>query len=491
MKTIKEHDIHSNVKNVISRRTLNYTDIVGNSNKFYNLEIQEHDNKLFYIFTSYGRNGGAGVNEYRECSSQAEAEKEAEKIIKSKNKKGYVEVLLKKSNIGSSLGKNIELVDEKVSVDELKKAGVKIKEKSGASKLSVEIQDLVKNLFNITGNFVSANLDTKKCSLGDLSTAQIMKGRNILDEARKVIHASNDINELNKLTSLFYSNIPFNFGYRKIDADSIRLNTDQRIDAAFDTLDIFSGAKDVEDILEDDNQLDNQYKTMNTEFEWVDPSSPTFKWMDKMLHDTRASNHHFLGKLKLHKVYKMARNGEDKIFLSAAERIAKECGKFNPSRTYDKLVRERPDLNKDEIALYNKANICPTWHGTRRANVIGISTKGFLIRPSGVPHAGSAYGDGIYLATNSTKSINYCDVAGSYWAGGGNNTKAYMFLVDGIFGNYKYATGSHFYTEQNIAPAHSVFAEAGKGGVYNDEIMLYNTKQHKIRYLVEFETMVR
>ena len=146
MKTIKEHEIKSSVKNVASRKTLNFTDIVANSNKFYNIEIQEHNNNLFYLFTSYGRVGGAGVNEYRECSSLAEAEKECEKIVKSKNKKGYVEVLLKKANIGSNAGKSIEIVDEKVSVNELNKAGVKVKGKTNnSSTLHVEVQNLVKN----------------------------------------------------------------------------------------------------------------------------------------------------------------------------------------------------------------------------------------------------------------------------------------------------------------------------------------------------------
>lgn len=103
-------------------------------------------------------------------------------------------------------------------------------------------------------------------------------------------------------------------------------------------------------------------------------------------------------------------------------------------------------------------------------------------------------GDGIYYATNSTKSINYCDVKGSYWAQGNNKT-AYLFLCDVAYGNYKHATGSSFYTKKNINPAHSVFAEAGKSGVINDEIIVYEpagpSQQHIIRYIIEFETQVK
>lgn len=37
------------------RVTLNFTDIVNNNNKFYNLEILETDDNRFYLYTVYGR----------------------------------------------------------------------------------------------------------------------------------------------------------------------------------------------------------------------------------------------------------------------------------------------------------------------------------------------------------------------------------------------------------------------------------------------------
>jgi poly [ADP-ribose] polymerase len=160
---------------------------------------------------------------------------------------------------------------------------------------------------------------------------------------------------------------------------------------------------------------------------------------------------------------------------------------------YAKFVKERPDVPKELQKLYKEANICPGWHGTRRANMVGITTKGLLIRPSGVVHAGSAYGDGIYWASNSTKSINYCDVRGSYWAQGNNKT-AYLFLADVALGNQKVVDRSSYYTEANIAPKHSVWAPAGKGGVINDEFITYKPtgpgQQHILRYIIEFETQV-
>jgi hypothetical protein len=229
--------------------------------------------------------------------------------------------------------------------------------------------------------------------------------------------------------------------------------------------------------------------------EYVEQGDPTWKWLEAMVLETRASNHSGLGKLKVHKIFKVKRNSEDKHFLEAAEKIAKECGKTDASPVYANLVKKRPDVPKELQDLYQKANILPGWHGTRRANMIGITTKGLLIRPSGVVHAGSMYGDGIYWAVHSTKSMNYCDVKGSHWAQGANQT-AYLFLGDVAFGNQKMAGGSHMYTRKNIAPNHSVWAKSGgASGLYNDEIITYTPtgpeQQHALRYIIEFETQAR
>lgn len=490
---VKEGAVSVVVKDVLKRYTLNFTDIINNNNKYYNLEIQESTDGKYWLYTQYGRVGGTAAKEYRQCSGKSDAECEAEKIVKAKTKKGYVEVKLVQAAIGSELAKS-KIETSQVSVDDLKKIGIKVEETSAASKLHPQVQDLIRTWFGVTAEFVEMNLDTKKCPLGQLSADSIIKGRDILEEARKIVHAANDIAELNKLTNLYYSNIPHNFGYSKINADVLRLDSDIKIDKAFDILDVFSNAKDVEKVISKKSNIDSQYSTLHADLEFIEPSDPIWKWIDTMLHNTRASNHHFLGNLKTHKIFKLARNKEQDLFLETAEHIAKECGKSNPSQVYAKLVKERPDVPKELRDIYNKANILPGWHGTRRANMIGITTKGLLIRPSGVVHSGSMYGDGVYWATQSTKSINYCDVKGSYWAQGNNKT-AYLFLADVAYGNYKLANGSSFYTKQNIKPCHSVFAQGGRSGVINDEIITYTPsgkgQQHCLRYIIEFETQVR
>ena len=81
----------SNVKVVESIRqwTLNYTSLELNSNKCYVIEIVKDANDKLYLYSNYGRVGGTIIKEYRVCSDLHQAEMEAEKIVKSKIKKGY------------------------------------------------------------------------------------------------------------------------------------------------------------------------------------------------------------------------------------------------------------------------------------------------------------------------------------------------------------------------------------------------------------------
>jgi poly [ADP-ribose] polymerase len=158
-----------------------------------------------------------------------------------------------------------------------------------------------------------------------------------------------------------------------------------------------------------------------------------------------------------------------------------ECGKQVFPDKMEKLVKTRPDGNPE---LYQKANVIPLFHGTRTENLTGILKKGLLIRPSGVVLCGNAYGNGIYKSSNSTKSINYTSINCSYWAKGSDN-KAYLFLSDAILGNTYMAKNSGNYSLNSIKPNHSLWARAGKQ-LINDEMILYKTDQHTMKYLLEF-----
>lgn len=475
---------------VVRKIALNFTDVCKNNNKYYSAEIQVAKSGEVRIFTDYGRVGGTPANDIRVCQSTAHAEKEFDKLIKSKIKKGYTEIKLIKSDVGSEVAKS-KIENDVVSATTLDQLKVKFNEFEAKSKLQTEVQGLIKTLFGNTAMFVQRNLDTAKCPLGQLSLEQIGRGRSFLDEARKLIQTKDpDIQELNKLTSLYYTNIPHVLGNGKINADALRFDTDQKIDNALDILDVFADAKNIEKIIGDKNSVDSQYDSLNADIEYIDPSSAIFRWIDAMFHETRAANHKFLGKIRINRIFKLHRRSEPKHFEENLQEIAKECGKHNPPGILQNFVKTRPDLNKDLAEIYARANVFPVWHGTRTANIVGITTRGLLIRPSGVAHAGSMFGDGIYWASNSTKSINYTDAKGAHWAHG-TADNAYLFLADCAFGNQMEVYRSRFITKKDLKGYHSVWAREGQS-LHNDEFVVYNpsgpNQQHQMRYLVEFAT---
>ncbi len=130
-----------------------------------------------------------------------------------------------------------------------------------------------------------------------------------------------------------------------------------------------------------------------------------------------------------------------------------------------------------------KGNVHRLWHGTSAANVLSIFKSGFMLTPPSSAHiAGKAFGNGLYFAPASTKSLQY---AGGFW-GGKQNRKTYMFLND-------IAVGKAFEpktTTSSNPPAgyDSYWARAGKAGwLINDEVIVFDAAQVNPVYLLEFE----
>ena len=129
-------------------------------------------------------------------------------------------------------------------------------------------------------------------------------------------------------------------------------------------------------------------------------------------------------------------------------------------------------------------NIMELFHGTKCSNCLSILKQGLVIPPANAAHCtGRLYGSGVYASDISTKALNY---ATNFWNGGGNTSRTFMFLVDFAMGKIYYPNcgyGSRF----PVKGFDSTFAKAGSGGVYNNEMIVYNTFQVNLKYLLEFE----
>ena len=470
--------------NVTKRWEGNCTEVTKNSNKFYHAEIQVAKNGQARILTVYGRVGAKGVTEFRYYPSEAACLNDYEALIRKKRdrkKNPYKEVDLAITSVGSDGAKDIKKPMTGISAK-----GKKV----SASLLHNEVQRLVRGWFGSTGQFIEMNL---KCPLGQLTKEQIDKGRNVLDECGKLVKSKKKVSvlEYDNLTSHFYSLIPHVLPH-KIDPNNLRLNSLDRIMEKHDTLDTFLDAKNVQSVLGKGVLVDDQYKKLKAELDYIDPSDPVFKWIESLMHETRANNHGWLGKVKVYNIFTLKRNGEDDFFYESAEKIASSFNGKKVKPRFTKLIR--PDLSKEEKKLFTAANVWPLWHGTRPQNMVGIITRGLLIRPAGAVHTGSMFGDALYHAESSSKSMNYTGCRGAYWSGSINNKsdRYFLFLEDVIIGKPHVVTSSQFFRKPPNG-CHSVYAVPGRSLV-NSENMTYVSsgkgQQHRLRYIVEFQSNV-
>lgn len=247
---------------------------------------------------------------------------------------------------------------------------------------------------------------------------------------------------LNDLANQYMRIIPRNVGRSRFDAKSLFGNIRQ-LEAEQATLDSLRAV--VKDIEQRATQDPDYVPTFQTKLELVDGKDVDFKRIDKMYRASLNRNHQSAN-LKLHQVWKME-------IESAAKSFEAKLG-----------------------------NIKQLWHGTKDANLLSILKNGFVIpkRNSGIAITGRMFGDGIYFSDQSTKSLNY---ASGYW-GGGRSARCFMLMNDVAMGKEYLPTRSM----SGTCPSgyDSTFAQAGKAGIMNNEMIVYRETQVNPQYLCEF-----
>jgi len=345
---------------VAEHMLLNFTDIGSNNNKFYSVELQEA-NGNFRIFTHYGRVGQQGAKEGRyffknefkqekgktleDCVKEA-VQVEYKRILKEKQKKGYVPVDVSVSDVGSGR--------------------IQAKSNSLAGKtqcnLDVRVQRFVEQIYQEASKSLA---NTIRTPLGALSEAQIDKGFEKLEQIRKAIKYD-DKKLLVQLSSQFYSLIPQKF-YGRIDYDVV-INNDEKADRQEELLQLMRDVYNVKGSL--DSDIVAKYKAINTTIEALEKSDSEYGRLEYKVESTQ-SRHHPV-KLFINDIFRV-----DLLSIK---------GRFNPKK-----------LGTMEL-----------FHGSANKNILGILQRGLLIAPPCAEHTGAAFGRGIYFARHSTKSSQYC-----------------------------------------------------------------------------------
>lgn len=384
----------------IYRRRFQMTDLKSNHNKYWQVEVYSDG----WLQTEWGR---VGVK--NEPSRKMGRIADAERMIREKERKGYVEVKLH--------------VPTEVVVKGKKKAAV----------IHPRVQWLVDMIFEEAGKKQKEYL---KVGIEELSQDQINDARKVLVKISELKDMSGTTGVIGELVQLFYTLIP-----TKLPA---QINFRGVID------EFLGNMSEQEDRL---NQLSAglagyKRRVVGQETGIESLGGVKIEWLDQ--HDLNATN-------IMHRVAMTA--GYQRIQL---------CDIFAIE-----IPGERERYLQNDFGNHHEEYL---YHGTNNYNLQFIlGQPGGLIVPQVHSH-GRYYGDGIYFANKSQKSMNYTHTA--------TGTRTLLICKVALGDQYIQDGGCHNRTE---APKgyHSLKSKYTPSGL--DELIVYRPEQSTVSYLVTYK----
>ena len=460
--------------------TLNKSDLDKNNNKFYIIQLLEHDstNELV-LFTRWGRVGVPGNHEEKNVD-QNSGPRLFMKKYKDKTKHGYQEIF-------------IDYETEVKQEEPKEESKVSTSKKKFKNTLNQDVMDLISLIYNkkmINDNLHEIGYDSQKMPLGKLSPVTLTTGLNILKEIESELKKKSPNHEnLKKYSSEFYTQIPHNFGFQKM--SNFIIDTLEKVKEKIDMISVLSDMKITLKILEsvgkekseeeyeneEEKQIHDYYKQLKCDIRSISPSEEIYSILNKYLtakmdkkdSDGFGSYYSYRNRLSLVKAFELKRHGEE-------EKFKKELG--------------------------NKRLL---WHGSRITNFVGILSQGLRIAPPEAPSSGYLYGKGVYFADMAQKSSMYCYPV---------NNMALILLGEVALGEEDQRTSCDFNLPNTkkfgTDSVHALGRLESDGGVFingdvfvpngdskineknqlcNDyaEYIVYNVDQIKLRYLLKIK----
>ena len=423
-----------------------------NHNKFWNASLND-DNS---VFVEWARVGKTPQTQIKNFGSKSEAKVFINKKINEKVKKGY-EQLEVVSNVQSTVVSSAKSINN-ASLKSVAKSQIKHSNPIVASLIDYFTQVNAHTIMESTKGAIQFNDTT-----GLYSTALGIVGQNSLDEANRLlveigdIVAINDHNnpKLRELSQRYLRYIPTDIGMKRFDPimfwrSLYEVQAQKQIVDALQ-VSLVSATTSCNNQLNTAVKNNNAPQIFDVQLELVEDESKISKIKD--LYEKSKGSHSDVRRYKVKTVYKVY--------------IASEREAF-------KRVGAKLD------------NIWTLYHGTAAANCLSILKQGLVIPPASSSHCtGRLYGDGVYGSDQSTKSLRYATGA---W-GGKTSNRTFMFIMDMAMGKYyEPDRRSYMSTRYPVRGYNSTFARAGKGGVQNNEMIVYNVAQVQLKYLVEFSS---
>ncbi|KAK7999070.1 hypothetical protein PG991_014745 [Apiospora marii] len=431
--------VHIDDDETIWDASLNLSNVSGNNNKFYMLQLLVDDkNSTYYAHTRWGRVGESGQVKTMDFDNLDAAKEEFDSKFKSKTGLTWEKRTDEpKANKYTFVEKAYEDDEEEDEEDETEQNGDGAK--GVESQLDMPTQRLMELIFN-ENHFNSVleeiGYNAEKLPLGKLGKNTLKTGFEQLKELASLI----------KHPSLAQNNSLFATGYRRVDQQILlhhphafgrnrpppvdneemlrkevaMLDTLTDMEVANTIMRANDKAKDASSV----NLLDSRFQELGLqELAALDHKSDEFKQLQSYLIDSSAAGHSL--RYRLQDIFRIERPGEHDRFAKSVKTI------------------------KDSNRLL-------LWHGSRTTNFGGILSQGLRIAPPEAPVNGYAFGKGIYLADLSSKSANYCVASASGGVG-------LLLLVEAELSNPMYEIDSGDPNAGDLAKKHNCIATKGMG----------------------------
>lgn len=418
------------------KEMLIFVDTVTNKNKFYKLELVGDT-----VEVEYGRVKGGSKPQRR---SFAGGEKMYNKKKNEKLKKGY-----------SASEIDLDIIEESTSTDG-NMLDIAMEQIVTDAVSALLIKKLVQqNIHNITSN-TKIKYDIKtgyfKTDLGIVTQKGVDKAIALLNEMALYQDKMGNLSDAKwkkfvKLNEQYFTIIPTEI--KNLRDHKSLLITDSKVSAQ---LDICNSLADSLKIIEDEKAKIRDSGDESVVKEQVFEAS-VLELTDTVEHDRivkyfndSKNRQHGHNSYKVEKIYHVSLGKEDK---------------------------EYKDSLPNQMELF---------HGTKIANLLSILKSGLLM-PKQSPGSvtGYMFGQGLYFASQSTKSLNYCD--GMYWNRSASQDKIYMFVADIAMGNYQVPSSSR--SKNPDSGYDSYWAKPGKSGIQNDEMIIFKSNQIRLKYILE------
>ena len=255
--------------------TLNLSNVSGNNNKFYKIQLIEYNGRQFTLFCKWGRVGSPGATSFNTFSDFDKCYLQFTKKLHAKQDKGYKLIEI---DVGGEEDKNGKKIDPNKKMEEdLKKCS-----------LPVEVSKVVMQMFDSNMmNQVMKDIgyDSRKMPLGKLSSKAIDNAYGILSKLMGELEKFNcSKTTIDQLSSDFYTQIPHDFGFQKL--SFFTLNSKIKVQEKLDFLDSLKNMKianDMNSTSVDTNLIEENYKKLKCGMQPIPKKSAKFKLLNDYL----------------------------------------------------------------------------------------------------------------------------------------------------------------------------------------------------------------